>query len=321
MLSYSYVLGIDIGSVYTSVVAIDLNKRVVQKAYGFHQGQIIPCLRHVLSDFNLSRVSGIAATTSTPSILNTTKQLDNRIALIEACRLFHQDIGSVLVVGGEKFGLIRFDTHGNYLSYKANTSCAAGTGSFLDQQAQRLNLSGIAELSEIAFSNTGTIPKIASRCAVFAKTDLVHAQQEGFSLEQICDGLCYGLAKNIVDTLFGGQIAQDPIIFCGGVSQNRAVVRHIQALTGKTLIAEDTYLYGAIGAGLHLLDELKDHPPESMMVGSVDDIIRSEISEKTYAFEPIELKLSDYPNFDSVEKYSSCRKDGDRSNPVEVDIY
>ena len=48
----------------------------------------------------------------------------------------------------------------------------------------------------------GPPPKIASRCAVFAKTDLIHAQQEGHSLGAICDGLCKGLAKNITDTLF-----------------------------------------------------------------------------------------------------------------------
>jgi len=74
-------------------------------------------------------------------------------------------------------------------------SCAAGTGSFLDQQARRLKLKRDRELSRIAFNNKGVIPKIATRCAVFAKTDLVHAQQEGYSLEEICDGLCYGLAK------------------------------------------------------------------------------------------------------------------------------
>ena len=176
------------------------------------------------------------------------------------------------MVGGEKFGLIQFDTRGNYQHYKANTSCAAGTGSFLDQQAERLNLSGSAELSEIAMQNRGPVPKIASRCAVFAKTDLVHAQQEGYRLEQICDGLCLGLAKNIADTLFSGRIPPDPIIFTGGVARNRAVVRHMQALTGKTIIAGDTHLYGAIGAALHFwdgLDKSRLHPPR---VTAVDDL-------------------------------------------------
>ena len=51
-------------------------------------------------------------------------------------------------------------------------------------------LEGIEELGVIASTNTGVIPKIASRCAVFAKTDLIHAQQEGYSLSEICDGLC-----------------------------------------------------------------------------------------------------------------------------------
>jgi predicted CoA-substrate-specific enzyme activase len=321
MFSSSYVLGIDIGSVSISVVGIDLQRRVVQKTYGFHQGRILTCLKNALAEYDLSKLCGIAATTSTPSVLKSARQIDNRIALILASRFFHNEIGSILLVGGEKFGLIRFDAHGNYLSYKANTSCAAGTGSFLDQQAQRLNLSSIAELSEIALNNTGTIPKIASRCAVFAKTDLVHAQQEGYSLEQICDGLCHGLAKNIVDTLFGGRMPQDPIIFTGGVAQNRAVVRHIESLTAKTIIADDTYLYGAIGAALHLLSEIKIQQIQPRTYASVDDVLRCEIPEKSYAFAPIVLTLSDYPNFTSSERYEYCRPGRDTSNPVEVDLY
>jgi activator of 2-hydroxyglutaryl-CoA dehydratase len=122
---------------------------------------------------------------------------------MKASNFQHNKIGSILVVGGEKFGLIRLDESGNYLGFKSNTGCAAGTGSFLDQQARRLNLKGSAELSSLACSNSGPVPKIASRCAVFAKTDLVHAQQEGCSLAQICDGLCLGLARNIFDTTCG----------------------------------------------------------------------------------------------------------------------
>ncbi|UCE55303.1 MAG: CoA activase, partial [Desulfobacterales bacterium] len=321
MLSSSYVLGIDIGSVSISVAAITLQRRVVQKTYAFHHGQIIACLKRILNQFDISRICAIASTTSTPSILKTARQFDNRVALIEASRLFHDKIGSILVVGGEKFGLIQFDAAGNYLSYKTNTSCAAGTGSFLDQQAQRLNLSSIAELSKIAFNNTGSIPKIASRCAVFAKTDLAHAQQEGFNLAEICDGLCYGLAKNIVDTLLGGQMLHDPIIFTGGVSQNRAVVKHIATLTGKTIIAENTLLYGAIGAALSLLDDIKASETKPLTATSANDLLNFEIAEKTYAFEPIELRYSDYPDFTAFERYAYCGKGRDASNPIEVDLY
>jgi len=49
--------------------------------------------------------------------------------VIAAAQQFHQRLGSILIVGGEKFGLVHFDNQGNYLGYRANTSCAAGTGS------------------------------------------------------------------------------------------------------------------------------------------------------------------------------------------------
>jgi len=177
----------------------------------------------------------------------------------------------ILLVGGEKFGLIQFDADGNYLHFKANTSCAAGTGSFLDQQAARLNLAGIEQLSEIAFKNTGVIPKIASRCAVFAKTDLVHAQQEGYTLAEICDGLCHGLAKNIVDTAFVGEKPNDPVIFTGGVSRNRAVVRHIENMIGLKVIVEKT-LYGAAGAALNLLQDMSEGRTYPTIAGTGQDI-------------------------------------------------
>ena len=113
---------------------------------------------------------------------------------------------------------------------RSNSSCAAGTGSFLDQQAFRLNLPGIEVLSEVALKNKGPIPDIASRCSVFAKTDLIHAQQRGYSLEAICDSLCKGLATNIVDTLFNQESSLMPIFFAGGVSKNAAVIRHLEEL-------------------------------------------------------------------------------------------
>jgi activator of 2-hydroxyglutaryl-CoA dehydratase len=128
----------------------------------------------------------------------------DRVAVMKASNFLHDKIGSILVVGGEKFGLIRLDERGNYLGFKSNTGCAAGTGSFLEQQVRRLNLKGSAELSRMACSNKGSVPKIASRCAVFVKTDLVHAQQEGCSLAQICDGLCLEFGRRVFCTEITG---------------------------------------------------------------------------------------------------------------------
>jgi predicted CoA-substrate-specific enzyme activase len=314
------ILGIDIGSVSISIAEINPEKEVVKTAYEFHHGNISENLENILNNFDLSRIRGIAATSSTPPIIKVNSQYDNRISIITAARHFHKTLGSILIVGGERFGLIRFDEDGNYLDFKSNTLCAAGTGSFLDQQAKRLNLSDIGELSERAFNNKGVIPRIATRCAVFAKTDLVHAQQEGYSLEEICDGLCNGLAKNIVDTLFKGAKTNPPILFTGGVSKNLAVRRHLQSIIRMDIIADElSPFYGAIGAGLNLLDDA--HLINTYEAGSPDDILIHRPPEKKHYYEPLSLQLSDYPHFESSETYEYAGFDAKDLYPVEVDIY
>ena len=212
---HSRVLGIDVGSVSLSVAEINLRREILKTDYRFHHGDVRGALREALNGFDLKEIRWVAATSSTPTILKTNRRYDSRVAIMEAARHFHRNIGSILVVGGEAFGLIGFDGNGKYRSFRSNTSCAAGTGSFLDQQARRLNLESAEALSTRASSNRGTVPKMASRCAVFAKTDLVHAQQEGYSLEQICDGLCHGLARNIVRHAFHGPGGSCPDPFHG----------------------------------------------------------------------------------------------------------
>ena len=313
------ILGIDIGSVSLSVAEISLNREILKTAYRSHHGDIRGTLREALNGFDLGGICRVAATSSTPSILRASRRFDNRVAIMEAARHFHQDIGSILIVGAEAFGLIGFDRHGRYRSFRTNTSCAAGTGSFLDQQARRLNLESADALSERACSNTGAVPKIASRCAVFAKTDLVHAQQEGYSLEQICDGLCYGLAKNIVDTLCMDRDAHAPIIFTGGVSRNRAVVKHIESMTGKKVLVDESGMYGAIGAAFLFATE--EHKKDFMTIKSPDDLLFNETLRKKYFHDPLELTLSHYPDFGGVESYEYTVTGTPFSHPVEVDIY
>ncbi|MBN2123965.1 MAG: CoA activase [Deltaproteobacteria bacterium] len=313
------ILGIDVGSVSLSVAEISLKRDICKTAYRFHHGDIRETLRKTLEDFDLGRIRGVAATSSTPSLLRADGRYDNRVAIMEAARHFHRQIGAILVVGGEAFGLIGFDERGNYRSYRTNTSCAAGTGSFLDQQARRLGLESTEALSENAFSNRGKVPKIASRCAVFAKTDLVHAQQEGYDLEQICDGLCYGLAKNIVDTLSMDREVREPILFTGGVSKNRAVVRHIEAVVGKQVLVDETGMYGAIGAAFLFAGEGAGE--QVAPIGSAEDLLVRETIQKKYFHDPLELTLSPYPEFGGIETYEYMPPDVPFPYPVEVDIY
>ncbi len=315
------VLGVDIGSVSISVAEIGTEGEVLQTAYRFHQGKIEENLRSILDGLDLSRINWIASTSSTSPVLKISREYDSRVSIMTACRHFYDVVGSILIVGGERFGLMRFDEQGQYLNFKANTSCAAGTGSFLDQQAKRLGLHGVEELAKIALSNQGTIPKIASRCAVFAKTDLAHAQQEGYSLAEICDGLCYGLAENIYGVLFKGERPRDPVIFAGGVSKNRAVANHLESLCGMALVQDEkASAFGAIGAALSLVEER--HAVASIPCRCADDVLTDDQARtKTYFYKPLSLEQSAYPAFSRVETYEFSPQEVPSAHPVEVDIY
>ncbi|HEY3389026.1 MAG TPA: acyl-CoA dehydratase activase [Prolixibacteraceae bacterium] len=311
-------LGIDIGSVAIAVAIIDENGRIVRTSYTFHKGQIPESLKKLLLGIELSTIQSIGYTSSSPPIINHGRSFDSRIAYITAAKYFHPDVQALLIIGAEKFGLATFDKDGGYRNYKSNPSCAAGTGNFLDQQSERLNIPNIQEFSRIARENKGSFPKIASRCAVFAKTDLIHAQQEGYSFAEICDGLCFGLAKNIVDTVFQNNQFSN-IVAAGGVALSKPVIGHISKLLKQDItIDEYSNVYGAIGAAMNCREEANDIRCE---LKTIEDIVITEKEEKKYYYPPLQLKLSDYPDFESHERYVFHSVCFPSVKGVEVDSY
>ena len=310
------ILGVDVGSVACSLAVVDSNRNVIQTAYSFHHGSIKETMEALLKKIDLSLITAVATTSSTPSVVKMSERYDTQLSVIAAVKEFHPSVGSILFVGGENFGLITFNEKGEYESFRSNSGCAAGTGSFLDQQAKRLNLDSIESLSQIAFCSEGESPKIATRCAVFAKTDLIHAQQEGYSLGQISDGLCEGLAKNIIDTLIPDERVRTPLVLAGGVSANDAVVKHIkEQLQTEPIVGKWSQFFGAIGAALNFLDS---GVSETETINDISDVIQLEDKEKTYSYPPLKLELSDYPDFNSLERFLHPVDEGIN---VEVDIY
>lgn len=313
-------LGIDIGSATISIVLINKNKQVIQYCYAHHEGKVKEALIRTMNEFPLELVSGIAFTSSSPFCIKEAEIIDNRIAMIQAARRNKQNPRALLFVGAEKFGLISFDKNGNYSNYKSNTPCAAGTGSFLDQQARRLQLKSTADFVKLANENQGEFPKIASRCSVFAKTDLIHAQQEGYSLAEICDGLCYGLAKNIADTLFTKGNMEESLVFCGGVSLNSAVVKHLRNLTGKAIVVEEhSHLFGALGAAMQAMS--CENLSEFNFCGNLEDHLQTRLQDEKLMHPPLKLELSSYPTFDSFQQFLFHPEWVSGAPDVEVDIY
>ncbi len=223
---------------------------------------------------------------------------------------------SIVFVGGEKFGLIRLSETGAYRGARTSSSCAAGTGSFLDQQARRLGFAGVDELVRRALASTTPAPKISTRCAVFARTDLVHAQQAGHSLEEICDGLCRGLAQNIADTLRGGEPLTGPVVFAGGVARNESVRRHLEHILGMPLLRHDqAQAFGAAGAALCLAEEGGGAAitlgPDTLCAGKGD--------AKSYYYQPLPIPGPTGEAKNGTRIFSAGAFSA--AHPVEVEIY
>lgn len=136
--------------------------------------------------------------------------------------------------------------------YSTNGACAAGSGSFLDQQAQRLGLE-ITELAEMAAAAVCS-NAIAGRCSVFARSDMIHAQQKGAAPDEILRGLCEALARSYAATVLKGRTPGSQAVFVGGVAQNGAVVNALRESIGLTeqalVVPPHCSHYPAIGVAL-----------------------------------------------------------------------
>jgi len=116
---------------------------------------------------------------------------------------------------------------GRLIRYETNSLCAAGTGAFLDQQMHRLGL-GYEEVANIPV--VADPPTIASRCSVFAKSDLIHRQQEGYAVDQLWNGLVKGLAQSAFATLFRGVKIDGDVLVVGGLANNKVFLHYFKAL-------------------------------------------------------------------------------------------
>jgi predicted CoA-substrate-specific enzyme activase len=312
-------LGVDVGSVSVSCVLAEPGGAPMRWIYRPHGGKPREALLDALDEIQPPDSLLLTSTTASPVLPPSTAVFDTQVCLIAAARGLLERVGAILFVGGERFGLIRFDTRGNYVGTRANSSCAAGTGSFLDQQARRLGLADITALAQSALSNTAEPPKISTRCAVFARTDLVHAQQAGYGLAEICDGLCRGLAQNIADTLLGGQPPEPPVLFGGGVAQNEAVRRHLQELFGVPVVTHELSpvlaAYGACLRGLH-----SGALPARFSLGALADQLAPSGQSKQYFYRPLQ-GLDAPPQSAAREKGIHGNGRYTAAHPVEVEIY
>ncbi len=281
-------LGIDVGSVTTKLALLDENNELIDHIYLPTQGKPIDMVQEGLRQIEQQlpadvEICGVATTGSARYLAGVIVGADlvkNEITCHAVAALLHfPDVQTVIEIGGQdsKITIIR---DGIVTDFGMNTVCAAGTGSFLDHQALRLNMS-IQELSQRALGSQSPV-RIAGRCTVFAESDMVHKQQMGHRIEDILYGLCQALVRNYLANVGLGKEVKPPVVFQGGVAFNRAIVKVFQEeLDTEIIVPPHHEVMGAIGAALLIHEEMASNHHRTQFKG----FSQSEVEYHTSSFE------------------------------------
>lgn len=250
-------LGIDVGSVSTSVVLMDEDKEIIGKVYTGTNGKPIDAVQRALKEVKLQvdevpNIKGVGTTGSGRNLAAMIVGADvvkNEITAHGIAALnFVDGVRTILEIGGQDSKIILLE-NGIINDFAMNTVCAAGTGSFLDRQATRMGID-IKDFGRLALKSTNPV-RIAGRCAVFAETDMIHKQQLGHNQEDIIRGLSDALVRNFLNNLGKGKDIESPVVFQGGVAANIGIKKSFEEALGLEIFVPPHYdVMGSIGCCL-----------------------------------------------------------------------
>ena len=255
-------MGIDLGSVSLNLVVIDEIGEIRAALYRRTEGRPLAVLQEALNELRgeFGIFHGIIATGSGRKLLGRilhVADINEIVTQAKATCHFYPNTRTIIEIGGQDSKLIflgRESQNGDpYVKdHVLNEVCAAGTGSFLDLQAERLGMT-IEDLGALAVRSKHPA-RISGRCSVFAKSDMVHLQQEGTAKADIVAGLCFALTRNFITNLGKGKSFPRPIVFQGGVAANPGVLKAFEDLLGlnqgELIIPEHFMIMGAFGSAL-----------------------------------------------------------------------
>ncbi len=304
-----YSIGIDIGYSSVEVILMDEANKIKFSRYQMHKGRIKSNLLDILKDmtafFDSQEIVFGAVTGSGTKFLSADskiKAVNDVTAVIEGAMAENAKVGSIIDIGGESARFITglSDKDQSRIEISMNSNCSSGTGSFLEEQMSRLNLK-LTDYSKLS-KKAKSIPRIAGRCSVFAKTDITHHQQEGIPSADILLGLAYALVRNYKGTVMKKLPVKKPILFSGGVAYNEAI---LTALKDVLELSEEDLIFpqhlggvGAFGAAVIAREEVLSINIDKLI--SLSERADEMMSQEDGIILP---KLSAYGTGDSADKH------------------
>lgn len=260
-------LGVDVGSVSTNLVVINENDQILENLYLRTQGQPVKVVQNGLKllgeklskQVNIAGVGVTGSARSLTAVLVGADAIKNEItAHAVAVSKMVPGAQTILEIGGQDSKIIIM-RDGIVIDFAMNTVCAAGTGSFLDHQADRLRIP-IEKFGELALKAKNPV-RIAGRCAVFAESDMIHKQQLGHATEDIIAGLCEALVRNYLNNVGKGKEILGPVVFQGGVAANVGIKAAFEKALNKELIIPKYFnVMGAVGSCLLAKEATRNTP-------------------------------------------------------------
>lgn len=325
-------LGIDVGSTTTKYALINEEREIIHKDYVHTQGKPIEVTQRLLKGIHDEvggkiRIKGTATTGSGRNVvgdfLNVDLIIDEITAHARGAVEIDPDIDTIFEIGGQDSKYIRLvNTHP--LDFDMNKVCAAGTGSFLHELANKYGINIVGEFQEIALSSKSPI-KLAERCTVFMESDLVSYLQKGVQKTDLIAGLCYAIVHNYLNRVVGKRKIGNRVMFLGGPSLNRGVVAAFENILGHGLIVpKHREVLGAFGAAISVQEKMeRENSTESSFRGLLNAINdRMDYAEKichadSNCHNQCKLKIYDFDGRKSIwggecGRYETTRGKGPR---------
>lgn len=313
-------VGLDVGSTTVKIIVMDKNKNTIYKDYKRHFSDTKNTICNVLEDLLVKFPSCSFTLALTGSgAMSATKFLGvNFIQEVVSCKRaverYIPKTDVVIELGGEDAKIIYFDQS---IEQRMNGTCAGGTGAFLDQMASLLH-TDTAGLNELA-KGYSTIYPIASRCGVFAKTDIQPLINEGAAKEDISASIFQAVVNQTISGLACGRPIRGNVAFLGGplnyLSELRT--RFIETLglkENEIIVPEEAHLLVAKGAALDSIHS--DVITTNELLQKIENLKNSH-DNTTHPLDPLFKDNEDYEIFKSrhnkatVERNSLETYEGD----------
>lgn len=245
-------IGLDVGSTTIKCVVMDNDGNILYRSYERHYSKITEKMTELLEkvrrQFHLDNTASLTVSGSAGMGISQTCDLPF-VQEVYATRIavgkLIPDADVIIELGGEDAKML-FLSGG--LEVRMNGSCAGGTGAFIDQMATLLNIS-LEEMNQLA-ANYEKIYTIASRCGVFAKSDVQPLLNQGARTTDISASIFAAVANQTIAGLAQGHPIQGKVVYLGGPLTFLSQLRDSfdRALKLKGLCPENSLYYVAIGA-------------------------------------------------------------------------